>query len=91
MTNVLQSKDKRKGKVKRRTTQSLRGLPHNFRIQVVERLANDGIAIVPQTVTDILGGRNKNFELVKKVTNALTEIKEQHLEKEAQLTAMLSI
>jgi hypothetical protein len=76
MANTTQISPRPVLKSKRRTTQSFKYLPRDWRKQVVQRLKNEGIIVHPQIITNLRNGRTMNNELLEKVTNYMSEINE---------------
>lgn len=66
-------------------------LPHNWRMEVVKRLAAQGITLTTQQVYDVYRGRNSQHELVEKVATAVKEIRKAYQKKQRRLQQLQQI
>lgn len=65
-------------------------MPHNWRLQVVQILAQQDIALTPQQVYDVYRGRNSQHDLIEKVAEAVKQIRRSHQKKLRKLQQLQS-
>jgi hypothetical protein len=67
--------------VKRSSTVFSKKLPKNWRMLICEELKKQGITINPQTVTDVLSGKNQKLDLLENIIRIRQEISKSHAER----------